>query len=65
MGFDKGTKYAQASKGPAVSNKTAASIGLFGAMSIIIGSTVGVGIFFKNGGVFKNNNGNPIGILLS
>lgn len=65
MSFDKGTKYAQTQQGPTVSSKTAASIGLFGAMSIIIGSTVGVGIFFKNGNVFKNNDGNAIGILLS
>ncbi|MDE6476815.1 MAG: hypothetical protein K2L48_01245 [Mycoplasmoidaceae bacterium] len=57
MGFNKTNK--QVSTEPGVSKKTAASIGLFGAVSIIIGSTVGVGIFFKNGNIFKNNNGNP------
>jgi len=42
-----------------MSNQTAGKIGLFGAMSVIIGGIIGIGIFFKNGGVFSNNNGNP------
>jgi len=53
--------------GPTVKMKTetAGKIGLFGAISIIIGTVFGVGIFLKNGGVFKNNHGNPLGVLLS
>jgi hypothetical protein len=47
--------------GPSVTVKTetAAKIGLMGAISIIIGAIIGVGIFLKNNGVFGNNNGNP------
>ena len=47
--------------GPSVEMKTetAGKIGLFGAISIIIGAVFGVGIFLKNNGVFENNNGNP------
>lgn len=63
MTFSKTNK--QVNTEPGVSRKTAASIGLFGAVSIIIGSTVGVGIFFKNGNIFRNNNGNPWGVLFS
>lgn len=63
MTFSKSNK--QVNTEPGVSRKTAASIGLFGAVSIIIGSTVGVGIFFKNGNIFRNNNGNPWGVLFS
>jgi hypothetical protein len=48
-----------------VSKKTAGRIGLFGAISVIVGAVVGIGIFFKNGGIFKNNNGNATGVLLS
>jgi amino acid transporter len=48
-----------------VSKSTAGKIGLFGAMAVIIGGVIGIGIFFKNNGVFKNNNGNATGILLS
>ncbi len=62
MGFNKKNKYT-ASSDINVSRKTAAKIGLFGAVSIIIGSTVGVGIFFKNNTVFANNHGNAAGIL--
>ena len=53
--------------GPSVEIKTetAGKIGLFGAIAIIIGTVFGVGIFLKNNGVFKNNNGNPWGVLLS
>ncbi len=45
--------------------ETANKIGLFGAISVIVGAIIGVGIFFKNGGVFRNNNGNAWGVLLS
>lgn len=48
-----------------VSAKTAGKIGLTGSISIIIASVVGVGIFFKNGGVFKNNGWNSTGVVLS
>ncbi len=48
-----------------VKAETANKIGLFGAISVIFGSMVGVGIFLKNKGVFSNNNGHPIGVILS
>jgi hypothetical protein len=48
-----------------VSKSTAGKIGLFGAMSVIIGGVIGIGIFFKNNGIFKNNNGNATGVLIS
>ena len=53
--------------GPSIKMKTetARKIGLFGAVAIIIGSVFGVGIFLKNKSVFFNNNGNPLGVLLS
>jgi len=50
---------------PTVSKQTAGKIGLIGSISIIIAAVVGVGIFFKNGGVFKNNDYNATGVLLS
>ncbi len=48
-----------------VSKQTAAKIGLIGSISIIIAAVVGVGIFFKNGSVFKNNNYNAMGVIMS
>ena len=53
--------------GPSVTVKTetAGKIGLFGAIGVIIGGVFGVCIFLKNNGVFKNNNGNPWGVLIS
>ncbi len=48
-----------------VSQKTAGKIGLIGSISIIISTVVGVGVFFKNGSVFKNNNDNAWGVLIS
>lgn len=48
-----------------VKQKTAAGIGLFGAISIVAGAMIGIGIFFKNGTVFTNNGGNAIGIVIS
>lgn len=48
-----------------VSKKTASKIGLVGSISIIIAAVLGVGVFFKNGSVFTNNNNNPWGVLLS
>jgi hypothetical protein len=40
-------------------------INLTGAILIIISQVVGIGIFFKNGSVFKNNDNNPYGVLAS
>ena len=48
-----------------VNIKTAKRIGLFAAISVLISSVIGVGIFFKNGAVFANNNDNPIGVIIS
>ena len=48
-----------------IKRQTATKISLFGAVMIILGAMIGVGIFFKNGGVFENNNGNSIGVLVS
>lgn len=48
-----------------VSKKTAGKIGLIGSISLIIATVVGVGVFFKNGSVFANNNNNAIGVLIS
>lgn len=50
---------------PKIKQQTAGKIGLFTAVMMIFGTLVGIGIFFKNYSVFKNNGGNPIGILLS
>lgn len=50
---------------PKIKQQTAGKIGLFTAVMMIFGTLVGIGIFFKNYSVFKNNHGNPIGILLS
>lgn len=46
-------------------SETANKIGLFGAIGVIIGAVIGVGIFFKNKSVFANNNGNAWGVLVS
>lgn len=48
-----------------VKNKTAKNIGFFSALSVLIGSVIGIGIFFKNGSVFNSNNFNGIGVLIS
>ncbi len=48
-----------------VSKQTAGKIGLFTSISIMIGSIVGIGIFFKNGSVFKTNSGSGWGVLVS
>lgn len=50
---------------PKVSKQTANKIGLFSAIMLIFGSVVGIGIFFKNYSVFKVNNGNWVGVLVS
>lgn len=65
--FTASTENTKTTVGPSITVKTetAGKIGLFGAISIIIGAIIGVGIFLKNNSVFKNNNGNPWGVLLS
>ena len=65
--FTASTENTKTAVGPSITVKTetAGKIGLFGAISIIIGAIIGVGIFLKNQSVFRNNNGNPWGVLLS
>ena len=65
--FTASTENTKTAVGPSITVKTetAGKIGLFGAISIIIGAIIGVGIFLKNKSVFNNNNGNPWGVLLS
>lgn len=46
-------------------NKNTKKIGLITSISMLIGSIIGVGIFFKNGGIFEINNSNAISILIS
>lgn len=48
-----------------ISSTNSRKIGLFSAISMLIGSVVGVGIFFKNSSVFQFNDFNSIGILIS
>ncbi len=48
-----------------ISNETTKKIGLFTSLCMLVGSVVGVGIFLKNDGVFKTNEYNSIGILIS
>ncbi|XQP55223.1 MAG: APC family permease [Mycoplasmoidaceae bacterium] len=50
---------------PKVKKQTAGKIGLLAAILYIIGNVVGIGIFFKNGTVFRLNNGNYLGVLLA
>ncbi|MDE5651531.1 MAG: APC family permease [Ureaplasma sp.] len=48
-----------------VKTKTAKKIGLITAISIFVSSLIGIGIFFKNNTVFKENGNNPYGVLIS
>ena len=48
-----------------VSQKTAKKIGLIVAINMLIGSIIGVGIFFKNDNIFATNGSNPISILIA
>jgi len=41
------------------------SLSIIEAAAIIVGQIVGIGIFFKNGSIFKNNNNNPWGVIIS
>ncbi|MGL4616840.1 MAG: APC family permease [Mycoplasmoidaceae bacterium] len=40
-------------------------IGFFTALSMLMGSVIGIGIFLKNGGIFAVNEYNGIGIIIS
>ncbi|AJQ45550.1 hypothetical protein JM47_03225 [Ureaplasma diversum] len=48
-----------------VTTKKAKQIGFFAAVSMLIGSVVGIGIFFKNNSIFKINSFNEIGVIVS
>ena len=48
-----------------VTQRTATKIGLVTSIFVIMSSIMGVGIFFKNGAVFRTNNGNCWGVLVS
>ncbi len=48
-----------------VKQETVKKIGLISSISILIGSMIGVGIFFKNKNVFEINNDNSIAILIA
>ena len=48
-----------------IQRTTAKKIGLVSAISMLIGSTIGVGIFFKNGNVFVANDYNSIAIIIA
>lgn len=48
-----------------VSIKKAKQIGFFAAVCMLIGSVVGIGIFFKNNSIFKINEFNEIGVVIS
>ena len=48
-----------------ISVKKTRQIGLFTSIAIMISSVVGIGIFFKNGSIFRFNNFNDIGIIIS
>ncbi len=48
-----------------VKETTYKKIGFFTALSMLIGSVIGAGIFLKNGNIFKTNDGNAIGVLLA
>lgn len=48
-----------------VSKKTGRKIGLITSIAIMIGSIIGIGIFFKNGSVFLANNSNGWYVLTS
>lgn len=50
---------------PKISKPAAGKIGLFSAIMVIFGAVVGIGIFFKNSTVFRLNEGNWLGVILS
>ncbi|MGL5246182.1 MAG: APC family permease [Mycoplasmoidaceae bacterium] len=44
---------------------TTQKIGFFTALSMLMGSVIGIGIFLKNGGIFATNDYNGVGIIIS
>ena len=48
-----------------VTKQNAAKLGLMAAIMVIFGNVVGIGIFFKNKGVFAKNDSNPYGVLFA
>lgn len=48
-----------------VTKQNAAKLGLMAAIMVIFGNVVGIGIFFKNDGVFRKNDYNPYGVLIA
>lgn len=48
-----------------ITTHTAKKIGLFSSICLLIGSMIGVGIFFKNGNVFQTNAYNAIGVIIA
>ncbi|MGL5640176.1 MAG: APC family permease [Mycoplasmoidaceae bacterium] len=48
-----------------ISENTTQKIGFFTALSMLMGSVIGIGIFLKNGGIFATNDYNGIGIIIS
>ena len=48
-----------------VKKKTAAKVGLGSAILTIFSGVIGIGIFFKNDSVFKNNDFNAIATLIT
>lgn len=48
-----------------VTKQTSRKIGLITSIAIMIGSIIGIGIFFKNGSVFTSNNSNGWYVLVS
>lgn len=48
-----------------VNQSTYKKIGFFTALSMLIGSVIGVGIFLKNGNIFQTNNYNAVGVLIA
>ncbi|MCR8613184.1 MAG: amino acid permease, partial [Mycoplasma sp.] len=45
--------------------KNARKLGFFSALAMLVGTVVGIGIFFKNGNILAENNNNAIGTLMS
>ncbi|GHU51256.1 hypothetical protein FACS189459_6690 [Bacilli bacterium] len=47
-----------------IANKQQRNLGTFSSVVFSVGNIVGIGVFFKNISIFKNNDFNPIGVLL-
>ncbi|MBQ7749100.1 hypothetical protein IJR75_00565 [bacterium] len=48
-----------------VKKETAAKVGLGSAIITIFSGVIGIGIFFKNDSVFKNNDFNAVATLIT